>query len=174
MVCRALFLQCILYAVYILQSCHLSSTSQYLINSINTGRRYYYIRSNKISHGLMNQFHLIALDVNSVKYPWFSPCIWRNRVMFERRSLDFKTILVPLVRAGSKFLCCYDNHFWRHGVDWDCDVIADADNGLVKCIGSEIYAWNVCFDSRLILAYCPDYFILYFMKQIKNGCPCIL
>ena len=32
---------------------------------------------------------------------------------------------------------------WRHGVEWDCDVIADIDKGWGECIvptGSEIYA----------------------------------
>ena len=31
---------------------------------------------------------------------------------------------------------------WRHGVEWDCDVIADVDNGwgeFIAPIGSEIF-----------------------------------
>ena len=40
---------------------------------------------------------------------------------------------------------------WRQGVEWDCDVIADVDNGRGECIlpiGSEIYAQKSRFDSR--------------------------
>ena len=42
---------------------------------------------------------------------------------------------------------------WRHDVEWECDVIDDVNNGWGECItpiGSESYAWNVRFDSRLI------------------------
>ena len=66
---------------------------------------------------------------------------------------------------------------WRHGVEWDCDVIADVDNGWGECIvpiGSEIYALNVRFDSRRILSYFLYCFIFHVIKGIKNGCPCIV
>ena len=65
----------------------------------------------------------------------------------------------------------------RHGVEWDCDVIADVDNGWGECIapiGSEIFADNVRFDSRRILSYFLNYFIFHVIKGIKNGCPCIV
>ena len=66
---------------------------------------------------------------------------------------------------------------WRHGVEWDCDVIADVDNDWGECIvpiGSEIYAWNVRFDSRRMLSYIHDYFMFHVIKGIKNVCPCIV
>ena len=49
---------------------------------------------------------------------------------------------------------------WRQGVEWDFDAIADVDNGWGKCIvpiGSEIYAYNVRFDSRRILSNFLNY-----------------
>ena len=39
-------------------------------------------------------------------------------------------------------------------------------------IGSEIYAWNVRFDSRLILFYFLNYFIFRAIKG--TGCQCIV
>ena len=66
---------------------------------------------------------------------------------------------------------------WRHGVEWDCDIIADVDNGWGKCIvliGSDIYAWNVRFDSGLILSYFLIYFTFRVIKGVKNGCMCIV
>ena len=64
---------------------------------------------------------------------------------------------------------------WRHGVQWDCGVIADVDNGWGECIvpiGSEIYAWNVRSDSRRILSDFLNYFTFHVVKGIKNGCLC--
>ena len=73
--------------------------------------------------------------------------------------------------------CVFEVRFFvlllfSHGVDWDCDVIAD--NGIhnVIPIGSEIYTWNVRFDSRLILSYFLNYFASNAIKCIKNGFPC--
>ena len=89
--------------------------------------------------------------------------------MFERRSVKFKTILVPFT---VRFLLLL---MWRHGVKWDCDVTADVDNGWSECnvpIGSEFYAWNVGFDSCLIFIYFLNHFIIHVIKEIKNGCPC--
>ena len=63
----------------------------------------------------------------------------------------------------------------RHGVEWDCDIIADVDNGLDECIvpnRGEIYAWNVRLDSRLILSYFLNYSIFYVIKRVKKYCPC--
>ena len=45
---------------------------------------------------------------------------------------------------------------WWHGVELNCYVIADVDNGWGKCIvpiGSYIYVWNVHFDLRLIYIF---------------------
>ena len=69
--------------------------------------------------------------------------------MFQRRSVDFRTISVPFTRTHHKVICVA---MWRRGVERDCDVIADVDNGWGECIvaiGYEVYAWNVHFDSRL-------------------------
>ena len=52
-----------------------------------------------------NKFHLITLDINIVKHPWFSPYICRNRVMLERRSVDFKSISIPFMCVRSGVLC---------------------------------------------------------------------
>ena len=63
---------------------------------------------------------------------------------------------------------------WPHGVKWDCDAMADVINGSGKCIvpiESEIYAWNVHFDSSLILCYLVNYLIFHVLKEIKNGLP---
>ena len=49
--------------------------------------------------------------------------------MFHCRSVDFKTISVPFTRTRSKFF--FVLQLWRHGIEWDCDVIADVDNCLV-------------------------------------------
>ena len=52
----------------------------------------------------------------------------------------FKMISVPFTCARSTFFALL---LWRHGVEWDCDVIADVDNGWGECIvpiGSEIDA----------------------------------
>ena len=67
--------------------------------------------------------------------------------------------------------------FWRHGVEWACDVIADADHGCGQCIiptGGEIYAWDARFDWRLILSCFLDCFILHDIKGTKYGCQCIV
>ena len=66
---------------------------------------------------------------------------------------------------------------WRHGVDWACGVNADVDNGWDECIvpiGRETYAWNIRFDTRLILSSFLNHFIFHFIQGIKNGCPCIM
>ena len=47
--------------------------------------------------------------------------------------------------------------------------------GRVHCIDrGEIYAWTDRFDSRLILSYFLNYFIICVIKGIKNGCSCIV
>ena len=56
----------------------------------------------------------------------------------------------------------------RRGVDWDCDVSADVDNGWGECIvqiESGINAWNIRFDLRLILSYFLNHFIFYFDER---------
>ena len=55
----------------------------------------------------------------------------------------------------------------------NCDVIADVANGGGEYIlptQSEVNAWNVRFDSGLILSYFLDYFTFHVIKRIKNGC----
>ena len=63
-----------------------------------------------------------------------------KKVVLECKSVDFKTIR-PLSRAlAVRFFVLL---LWRHGVNWECDAIADADNGLgerIIPIGNEINA----------------------------------
>ena len=95
--------------------------------------------------------------------------------MFERRSVDFETISAPFTLARSGIFGVL--LLRRRGFEWDCDVLADVDNGWGECIvpiGSEIYAWNVRLDSPLILSYFLNYFIFHVKKGIKNGCPYIV
>ena len=117
---------------------------------------------------------MITFHINTVQHPCFSPWPRRNRFIFERWSVDFKLFnshsRAFIVRFFLLLLC-------RHGVEWDCDVIADVDNGWGECIvliGSEIYAWNVRFDSCLIFSYFLNNCIFHVIKGIKNGCPCIV
>ena len=72
---------------------------------------------------------------------------------------------------------CYKLRLWRHGVAWDCDVIADVNKGWGECIlptGNDISTWNIRFDSSLMLSYFLNYFTLYVIQGIANGCPCIV
>ena len=76
----------------------------------------------------LSNIHVIALvykeiEVSSSADPWISKRFWSHS-----RALAV-TFFVLLL--------------WRHGVEWDCDVIADVDNGWGECIvpiGSQIYA----------------------------------
>ena len=73
--------------------------------------------------------------------------------MFEWGSVSFETISAWFKRARS-YLFCYGIRLWRHWIDRDGDVIADVDNGWRECIApieSDIYAWNIRIDSRLML-----------------------
>ena len=54
------------------------------------------IRGNEIRHILLKQFHLITPAINTIKHPHTSPCTYRNRDMFENRSVDFKFRFVPV------------------------------------------------------------------------------
>ena len=118
-----------------------------------TIRDLFYIRGKKICHILLKQFHLVTLDINIVKHPWFSHCTWKNRVMFERRSVDFKTISVSFLLTHT---------------------VAEA-SALYRYRLSEIDAWNIRFDSRFILSYFLNHFIFHVIKgTIKNACPCIV
>ena len=77
-------------------------------------------------------------------------------VMFDCRSVAFKAISHSRALATRLFVLL----LWRHGVEWDCDVIADIDNGWDECISpiwTDIYAWNIRFDSRRF------FFFLYSM-----------
>ena len=51
------------------------------------------------------EFHLIILDINTIKHSYISPCTQRNREKFERRSVEFKTILAPFMCTRSNVLC---------------------------------------------------------------------
>ena len=70
--------------------------------------------------------------------------------MFNRRICTFQNDSVPFTCARSKFLCVAIVTSW---VEWDCDVIADVDNGRggrIVPIGSDIYALDVHFDLGLV------------------------
>ena len=163
MACSALFLQRALYTVQcanIMDSRKPSFviTAPFLINNIN---RYLFlnIRGNEVRHILLKRFYLTTFDINNFKHPWFSPCTWRNKIMFNCRSVDLKKILSHIRALTVKLLVL---RLWRHGVEWDGGVIAEVDNGWGECIGSDAYAWNVRFDSGLILFL----FLVYFTIQI--------
>ena len=69
--------------------------------------------------------------------------------MYEHRWVDFKTISVLFTRARRKVFVLL---VWRH-VEWDYAAIADVSNDWGECIipiESEIYAWNIRFDSRRV------------------------
>ena len=94
--------------------------------------------------------------------------------MFEPRTLDFKPISVPFTLARRKVLCFaivmswnwigFWRHCWRrHG--W---------GACIAPIGSEIYVWNVRFDSRLLLSYFFNCLYIPRYNRNKNVCPCIV
>ena len=154
MVCSALFLQCALYKVHCANIMHFRKPSFVITPAVlvNTVTRYFFnILDNNIRHILPKQFHLITFDINLVKHPWFSPCTWRNYVMFNRRCADSKRFRPHSRALAVRFFVL---RLWRHGIEWDWDVITDEDNGWGECIvqiGSDIYAWNArCFDPGLI------------------------
>ena len=121
MVCSALFLQCALYTVHCTHIMHSRKPSFVITTTVFS---WYWkslcfnIHGNEIRHILLKQFHLITLHIATVKHPWFNPWTWRNGVMFERRSADFKTISVTFVRAGSKVLCVAIGTSWRWMALW--------------------------------------------------------
>ena len=123
--------------------------------SVNSTNRFFLYMPQK------NKLHLIDLISSDCPWykHWFSTWSWRNRVMFEPRSVDFKTISVSFTRACTKVLCVatafigdvmkFTRHYWRR--QW------------LKPTGSEISAKNVRFDWRL---FCLIFFvILYSMLQ---------
>ena len=109
----------------------------------------------------MKLFYITTFDINNFKHPWFSPCTWRNKIMFNRRSVDLKKSWSHSRALTVKLLVL---RLWRHGVEWDCGVIAEVDNGWGEYIGSDVYAWNVRFDSGLIL-----FFFLFILRSKYNG-----
>ena len=133
----------------------------------------FYTCANKIQRILLKWFHLITLDINAVKHPWFNPWTWRNRY-----------VRMPILRFPNYFSPIHAQLPWSffiillryHGGEWNFDVIGDVDNFWGECIvliGSE-YVWNVHFNSHPILSYFLNYFTSHVIKGIKNGCPCIV
>ena len=141
MVCSALFLQHALYTVHctnIMHSRKLSFVITPAVFNQHCKSLFCNIRVNEIRHILLKQIHLITLDINTIENPRISPCTLRNRNMFERRSVDFKTISVVFTRARSNVLCVAIvtsrswmglwHHCWRrqwlgrvHCTDWEWD-----------------------------------------------------
>ena len=118
--------------------------------SINNVNRYFYARSNKIRHISLKQLHLISLDIKTVKHLRFTPCTWRNRVLFERRSQCQK---------GSSCCCCDV-----------MELIGEVDRGWGECIipiGSVIYALNIRFNSRLMLSYLLSHLYSMLLKGLR-------
>ena len=65
---------------------------------------------------------------------------------------------------------------WCHGIECDCGTIVHVNNGWDQCIapiGSDLYIWNIFFDSGLILSYFLNYFTFHVIKGVKNGSPCM-
>ena len=97
---------------------------------------------------------------------------------FVRASVDFKNRLwsysrALVVLAVRVFVGIVTSWSWI-----DCDVIADVNKswGWDECIvpiGSELYAWNVRFDSRFILSFL-NYFIFHVITGVEKGRPCIV
>ena len=111
---------------------------------------------------------------NTVKYSWSSPFTWRNcyvRAPIRRFLNDFGPILA---RCSKVF--CVATHLWPREVFWCYDVIVGVENGWGECIipiASEICAYIFRFDSRHILSFCLNHFILHVMKRIKYCFPCL-
>ena len=110
--------------------------------------------------------------MNPAKHPWFSHCTWKNKVMFNRISVAFKTISVPFTCTRSKFLCAVivtswsRMGLWRH---WWCRQWL----GWVYCTDWEWHL-RIRFDSGLILFHFLNYFTFHVIKGIRNGCPCVV
>ena len=177
MVCRAFFLQralCTVYCANIMHSRKPSLVISPAVFSLHCKSLFFNIHGNYICHIWLKKNNLIIFYISTVKYSWFSPCTWRNKVMFKRRSKISKRVQSHSRALTIRFFVLW---LWRHGVEWDCDVIAKIDNGSVECIvplGSDLNTWNVRFESRLILPYFLNHFSFYVMKWIKNGCPSIV
>ena len=108
MVGSALFLLRALYTVHCSNTMHSGKPSfatTPAVFSQHCKSLFCNICGNGIRHILQKQFHLITLDINTIKHPCISPCTLRNRYMFERRSVDFITISVPFACAHSNVLC---------------------------------------------------------------------
>ena len=124
------------------------------------------IRNNQIFHILLNNFIWYLLI--TVKHPWFSPLIWRNIAVFQRRSVDFKTIHSRVLTVS--FFCCYGIHLWRHEVDWDYDIIADVDNGWGECILSIGVRFMHGMSAWIHVLFCHIFLsILYSMLYLINS-----
>ena len=103
----ALFRQRALYTVHCINIMHSRKppfviTLAMLVNSVNCN--ILYTRQQNAQH-FIKQIHRITLHINPVKHPWSSPWAWRNRVMYKRRSVDFKTISVLFTRARRRVVC---------------------------------------------------------------------
>ena len=139
MVCSALCLQRALYTMHCTNIMHSREPSFVITPAVfseHCKSLFCNIRGNGIRH--------ILLKKKSSDYPWYkhylciSPCTQRNRDLFERRSVDFKTISVVFTCARSNVLCVAIvtswpwmglwRHCWRrqwlgrvHCTDWEWD-----------------------------------------------------
>ena len=97
-------------------------------------------------------------ETTSSDYLWYRLCqtsmVWP--LYMKKKSYFWTISLLISKRLQSHAERFFILRFWRHGDEWDCDVIADVHNSWSECIppiGSDIYVWNVHFDWGLILSY---------------------
>ena len=157
MVGSALFLQRALYTVHCTNTMHSRKPSFSITPAVfsqHCKSLFCNICGNEIRHTLLKQFHLITLDINTIQHPCISPCTLRNRDMFERRSVDSRTISVPFACAHSNVLCVAIvtsrswMGLWRHC--WRRQWL-----GRVHCIDWE---WDLCLECPLRIT---SYFVLF-------------
>ena len=123
--------------------------------------------SNKIHNILLQQFHLNTPHINIVKHQCFSSWTWRNRIMFERRSIDFKPISVPFTCTCSNVLCVAIvtsqswTGLWRHC--WCRQWV-----GQVHCT---VWEWDLCMECLLRFI---SYYVLFSYKKVLRMVGCAL
>ena len=85
---------------------------------------------------------------------YFRTCLQMG--LMSKLPVDFEVILWPIcAHSWEGYLWNCGFHLWRHGVDWDCDVICDVD----KWLWWEQYTnwqWN-------LLTECPPRFTSHFV-----------
>ena len=125
------------------------------------------MRGNKVCHILLKQFHPVTFDINTVQHHGWAP-VHEEIKLYELPIGRFRNDFRPIYVCSQWVLCVAIVMSWS---EWDCDVIADVDNGWGKCvvpIGVDIYAWNVRFDSGLIMSC----FLVYLKFRVMHTVVC--